>query len=449
MIVLFSVKSCAIGLYGRFMMTENSERLRLETKKKYVLGTFRNGLDRILHSRDTSRSYTLICAILTGTVLLIMLGGRAEGIYAVLQPITNLIWAIGWLALCSGVIFLYGYIPHSWQYYDDFTRAGIYNAAREAPLLVSDVQQDNVHLLTFRLTGFPLNRWEENRTVIDAALNITVLSITQGCDNQLVVLQAVLGRNALADNIPWDESFLEPCITKIALGVNAAGVPVYLDFAKLPHWLLAAATGMGKTQLLHLVLHQLRCKNYDIYLADYKGIDFGAEYRVAGHYADNNASLRKMLDTVVDEMYRRRACFANAQCSSFEDYVQATGDNLPHIVVVLDETSMILDITGREKDEKADVARILRDLLVLGRTARAFKIFLLLSTQRTDVASIPGSLKAHTDGRICGHTADAQSSIVILDDGSASKLPAVPGRFIVRNGCGTDEIIQAFYYRTT
>ena len=62
-------------------MTENSERLRLETKKKYVLGTFRNGLDRILHSRDTSRSYTLICAILAGTVLLMMLGGRAAVSY--------------------------------------------------------------------------------------------------------------------------------------------------------------------------------------------------------------------------------------------------------------------------------------------------------------------------------------------------------------------------------
>lgn len=43
-------------------------------------------------------------------------------------------------------------------------------------------------------------------------------------------------------------------------------------------------------------------------------------------------------------------------------------------------------------------------------------------------------------------SADAQSSIVILDDGSAAKLPAIPGRFIIRNGSGSDEIIQAYYY---
>ena len=41
---------------------------------------------------------------------------------------------------------------------------------------------------------------------------------------------------------------------------------------------------------------------------------------------------------------------------------------------------------------------------------------------------------------------NAQSSIVILDDGSAAKLPAIPGRFIIRNGSGSDEIIQAYYY---
>lgn len=104
------------------------------------------------------------------------------------------------------------------------------------------------------------------------------------------------------------------------------------------------------------------------------------------------------------------------------------------------------DTTGRDKDGKAVVASITNKLLAIGRLGRALGIHLLVATQRPDVGSVPGSLKAQLDGRICGHTADAQSSIVILDDGSAAKLPAIPGRFIIRNGSGSDEIIQAYYY---
>lgn len=111
-----------------------------------------------------------------------------------------------------------------------------------------------------------------------------------------------------------------------------------------------------------------------------------------------------------------------------------------------DETSMILDTTGRDKEGKAAISVITNKLLAIGRLGRALGIHLLVATQRPDVGSVPGSLKAQLDGRICGHTADAQSSIVILDDGSAANLPAIPGRFIIRNGSETDDIVQAYYY---
>lgn len=90
----------------------------------------------------------------------------------------------------------------------------------------------------------------------------------------------------------------------------------------------------------------------------------------------------------------------------------------------------------------------LRDISHIDRTRQTIleEKYLLVATQRPDVGSVPGSLKAQLDGRICGHTADAQSSIVILDDGSAANLPAIPGRFIIRNGSETDDIVQAYYY---
>lgn len=217
---------------------------------------------------------------------------------------------------------------------------------------------------------------------------------------------------------------------------------------KIPHWLLAAATGYGKTQLLLLMLHQLYMHDWIIYLADYKSVDYPAEYQTDGHYATDNVQLLSMLDTVSAELIRRRHLMSASGCNHLDVYNSRYNDKLRRIVVVLDETSMILDATGRDKNEKSEIATITGHLLTIGRLGRAMGIHLIIATQRPDVASVPGALKAQLDGRLCGHASDAQSSIVILDDGSGAKLPAIPGRFIVRDGTGDDKIIQAYLYQT-
>ena len=60
-----------------------------------------------------------------------------------------------------------------------------------------------------------------------------------------------------------------------------------------------------------------------------------------------NAALEQMLDSVVHELNHRRTEFSIAGCANLEEYVQTTGEELHRIVVILDETSMILDTTGR------------------------------------------------------------------------------------------------------
>lgn len=152
----------------------------------------------------------------------------------------------------------------------------------------------------------------------------------------------------------------------------------------------------------------------------------------------------QIIQLSVSELIRRRNLFAVSHCNHLDLYNSRHDTKLPRIVVVVDETSMVLDATGRGKDEKSEIAAITGHLLTIGRLGRALGIHLIVATQRPDVASVPGALKAQLDGRICGHCADAQSSIVILDDGSGAKLPAVPGRFIVRDGSSCDKIVQAY-----
>ena len=108
---------------------------------------------------------------------------------------------------------------------------------------------------------------------------------------------------------------------------------------------------------------------------------------------------------------------------------------------------MVLDSTGRGKQEKEAIATVTERLLRISRLGRAMGIHLVLSTQRCDVSSIPGSVKANLPGRLAGYAADLQSSMVLLDDGSAAKLPAIPGRFILRDACGEDRIFQAYFFK--
>ena len=281
-------------------MRNDSDRLQWQTEKNYIMNTFHNGLRRIQTDSKTAQQYVLLCLALAVAALIMVSGGSGEDVISVVfRPFVNFIRVIAWLAECLGVIYLFGYIPHSWSYYDDFSRAGICNQAHEAPLLVKANRDGNIQQLTFSLKGCPLEYWEDNRTTIESALNVTVLSITQGSNNQLFDLRVVAGCNLMGRLIPWADTYMDDSGTKIVLGINAAGIPVSIDFSQLPHWLLAAATGMGKTQLALLILYQLSQKGYDIYLADYKGVDFGPEYRKTGHYADDDAALEQSLTIAV------------------------------------------------------------------------------------------------------------------------------------------------------
>lgn len=420
--------------------------LRQQTLRRYILAMARRGAVGIITDRGCRKRYLIIALIITLVILALRPHAGADPLAAAIAPLLGSLYAMIWLAGCLVAIPACGYIPGSWGMYADLTRAGVVNFAGEAPLLVARQKHDhNVLKLTFQIKGYPLDRWQEDQSVVESALNVCILSMRQGVDNQTIIMDTVPAANALQDVVPWSDTFLPPAVTELALGVNAAGIPQTIDLAKIPHWLIGAATGCGKTQLLLLLLHQFDLHDYSIYLADFKGVDYPAEYQLEGHYATDNAQLLAMLNVVSDELIRRRNLFAVNRCNHLTGYNSKHDDKLPRIVVLLDETSIILDTTGRGKDEKSEIAAITGHLLTIGRLGRALGIHLIVATQRPDVASVPGSLKAQLDGRICGHTADAQSSIVVLDDGSGAKLPAVPGRFIVRDGSGADKIIQAYF----
>lgn len=420
--------------------------LRQKTLRRYILSMTRRGAIGVITDPGCRRRYLILVIAITLFVRLLMTPAPDNPLWTLIPTLMTIAWAFIWITLCLISIPVCGYIPGSWAMYDDLTRGGVINYVGEAPLLIARHACDNnVLRLTFSVKGYPLDRWQEDQALIESALNVCILSMQQGVDNQTIVLDTVPATNALRDLVFWQDTFLPTVPTQLCLGVNAAGVPVSIDLTKVPHWLLGAATGCGKTQLLLLLLHQFHLHHFDVYLADYKSVDYPTEYQTGGHYATDNAQLLAMLDAVTSELIRRRNLFAVSHCGHLDVYNSSRDFKLQRIVVILDETSMILDPTGKNKDEKSEIAAITGHLLTIGRLGRAMGIHLIVATQRPDVASVPGALKAQLDGRICGHCADAQSSIVILDDSSGSKLPAIPGRFLVRDGSGVDKVIQTYF----
>lgn len=419
--------------------------LRQQTLRRYILAMARRGAAGIITDPGCRKRYLTMVSLITLAVLVLMRPAPDNPLWNLIPMLLNAAWTAIWIILCLAAVPACGYIPGSWAMYNDMTRAGIVNFAGEAPLLIARQNGDHgIVKLVFQIKGYPLDLWQEDQALIESSLNISILGIRQGEDNQTIEIEAVKTSGAFNHLVPWLDALRPDDPAELALGVNAAGIPLIINLSKIPHWLIGAATGGGKTKLLKLLLHQMQMAGYILYLADYKGVDFNADEFAEGHYAAEQKTLAEMLDEVVSVLYARRDALVEAKCPNIDVY-NSRHFPLKRIVVVLDETSMILDTTGRTKEEKAETAEILNHLLTIGRLGRAMGIHLIVATQRPDVASVPGALKAQLDGRICGHCADAQSSIVILDDASGAKLPAIPGRFIVRDGSG-DKIIQAYFF---
>ena len=168
-------------------------------------------------------------------------------------------------------------------------------------------------------------------------------------------------------------------------------------------------------------------------------------------FVDNYTALLDMLHDAMDTVQQRKELFnremerpenENVACNNLREFEALSGIVLPHIVIIIDEASMVFDAST--KADKAAAAEVLSLVNLIARGGRALGVHLIVATQRPDVASIPGSVKGNLDGRICGHMADNTSSIVVLDNADAAALPAIPGRFILKDVGYQNRVFQAF-----
>jgi S-DNA-T family DNA segregation ATPase FtsK/SpoIIIE len=206
----------------------------------------------------------------------------------------------------------------------------------------------------------------------------------------------------------------------IALGKDVAGHCWLADLEKMPHLLIAGATGSGKTTALNSVvvslLYQNSPRDLKFILIDPKRVEFPIYNDLPHLLTPVVTDVKKTINALhwtIQEMDRRFNLFSETKARDIKNYNTSQEEELPYIVVVIDELADLMASAPREIE-----ACIIR----LSQMARATGIHLVVATQRPSVDIITGLIKANITSRVAFSVASIMDSRTILDFSGAEKL---------------------------
>ncbi len=212
---------------------------------------------------------------------------------------------------------------------------------------------------------------------------------------------------------------------KLPLGKDVSGMPVIADMTRMPHLLVAGATGSGKSVAVNAFLCGLLLKHspedLKLIMVDPKMVELIVYNRIPHLLSPVVTELERVVPTLkwaTREMERRYKIFARHGCRNLDSYKQmvrkrADLEPMPYILIVIDE---LADLMMMAPDEvETQICR-------LAQMARATGIHLIIATQRPSVDVITGLIKANFPSRIAFAVTSQVDSRVILDTPGADQL---------------------------
>lgn len=249
----------------------------------------------------------------------------------------------------------------------------------------------------------------------------------------------------------------------LAIGEDVAGNFIFGDLGKMPHLMIAGATGTGKSvginSIITALLYQNSPEDLKLIMVDPKRVELslykGIPHLLCDVIVDNHKVINA-LRWAVSEMERRYKLLqemSSRDIISFNDKVESgqrrkvtnpeTGevseedvDHLPYIVIVIDEVADLMGSHGKEVEGS---------IVRLAQMARAVGIHLIVSTQRPSVEVITGLIKANITTRIAFQVATQIDSRTILDMSGAEKLLGNGDMLFISTGAAKPKRVQGAF----
>ncbi|HEX2221285.1 MAG TPA: DNA translocase FtsK 4TM domain-containing protein [Candidatus Limnocylindria bacterium] len=232
----------------------------------------------------------------------------------------------------------------------------------------------------------------------------------------LVTLKEVLGSQ------PFEETAARSKLA-FALGQDVAGQPFTADLARMPHLLIAGATGSGKSVCVNAIICSLLMQatpvEVKLILIDPKRVEL-AQYRGIPHLyteviveTDKAVNALKWTVGTMEARYHEFAQRGVRNIAGYNDALRAGEPRMPYVVVVIDELADLMMVSAYEVE--ATITRI-------AQLARATGIHLVVATQRPSVQVITGLIKANIPSRIAFAMTSGVDSRTILDTTGAEDL---------------------------
>lgn len=229
--------------------------------------------------------------------------------------------------------------------------------------------------------------------------------------------KAIVGLRGLLESPTFSNSAAN---LLFVLGRDVAGHPMMADLAKMPHLLIAGATGAGKSVCINTIMTSFLYRNSPeelrFIVIDPKRVELtlynGIPHLLTPVVTDHRQAVN-VLKWMVAEMDLRYRMLSEAGKRNIEEYNAATEEKLPYLVLVVDELADLMSVA------KADVETA---IVRLAQMARAVGLHLILATQRPSVNIITGLIKANITSRVAFSVASQVDSRTILDMAGAEDL---------------------------